>query len=150
MTDPSTRLAPRSVDGRQRHILAINNDPAVLGLFRDLLEDAGYRASTQNYVDRDLAQIKRLRPDLIVLDYMWATEDASWSLLQMLRMDPATTRIPIILCTGAVREVEALADHLLAMDVTVVLKPFNIDHLIDAIGDQLGADRATRSGDEEG
>ncbi|MDP9357202.1 MAG: hypothetical protein M3R02_18335, partial [Chloroflexota bacterium] len=54
------------------HILAINNDLAVLTLFRDLLQDEGYRVSTQTYVDRDLAPIKQLCPDLIILDYMWA------------------------------------------------------------------------------
>ena len=146
---PSTHSAP-SLDGHRRHILAINNDPAVLALFRDLLEEAGYQVSTQTYVDRDLTQIKVIKPALIVLDYMWANEDASWSLLQMLRMDPATAAIPIILCTGAVHEVKALEDHLVTMGVTVVLKPFNIDQLVDAIGERLGADRALRSIETEG
>ncbi len=122
-----------SPNGYQPHILAINNDPAVLALFRDLLHEAGYQVSTQTYVDRDLAQITVLKPNLIILDYMWANDDASWSLLQMLRMDPATAATPIVLCTGAVREVEVLASHLLDMGVTVVLKPFNIDQLVDAI-----------------
>jgi len=143
-------LSPPPLDGYRPHILAINNDSAVLALFRDLLEEAGYQVSTQTYVDRDLAQIKALKPDLIVLDYMWANEDASWSLLQMLRMDPATTAIPIVLCTGAVHEVKALEEHLSAMGVTVVLKPFNIDQLVDAIRERLGADRALRSIDSEG
>ena len=49
-------LSPPPLDGYRPHILAINNDPAVLALFRDLLEEAGYQVSTQNYVDRDLAQ----------------------------------------------------------------------------------------------
>ena len=148
---PSARTDPRhSLDGRQRHILAINNDPAVLGLFRDLLEEEGYRVTTQNYVDRELEKIKTVVPDLIVLDYMWADEDASWSLLQMLRMDPGTADIPIVLCTGAVREVGALADHLLAMGITVILKPFNIDQLVDAIRERLGANRATRTSNAEG
>ena len=35
-------------------------------------------------------------------------------------------------------------------DVTVVLKPFNIDQLVDAIGKRLGADRALRLIDAEG
>jgi hypothetical protein len=35
---------------------------------------------------------------------MWASEDASWSLLPMLRMEPQTASIPIVLCTGAVPE----------------------------------------------
>jgi CheY-like chemotaxis protein len=126
-----------TLDGHQARILAINNDQSVLALFRDLLEDEGYRVTTQTYVDRDLAGIKAQRPDLIVLDYMWATEDASWSLLQMLRMDPGTAGIPIVLCTAAVREVEALEGHLENMGVRVVLKPFNIDQLVTVIADAL-------------
>jgi len=150
-TSPSaSSLSSRSPDGHRSRILAINNDPAVLALFRDLLEEAGYQVSTQNYIDRDVTQIKALAPDLIILDYMWATEDASWSLLQMLRMDPATVDIPIVLCTGAVHEVKALEVHLVTMGVTVVLKPFNIDQLVDAIRERLGADRALRSIDTEG
>jgi len=145
----SSRSTP-SLDGHRSHILAINNDPAVLALFRDLLEEAGYQVSIQTYVDRDLTQIKALKPDLIVLDYMWANEDASWSLLQMLRMDPATEIIPIVLCTGAVHEVKALEEHLITIGVTVVLKPFNIDQLVDAIRERLGADRAPRPIDAEG
>src|SRR5215207_3239350 len=47
-------LSPTSLDGHRSHILAINNDSAVLALFRDLLEEAGYQVSTQTYVDRDL------------------------------------------------------------------------------------------------
>ena len=133
---PSTHLSS-SPNGHQRHILAINNDPAVLALFRDLLQEAGYHVSLHAYVDHDLTQIKALNPDLIVLDYMWAHEDDSWSLLQLLHMDPETTTIPIVLCTGAVREVEALAPHLLEMGITVVLKPFNIDQLVDAIRERL-------------
>jgi len=136
MPRPSTERSS-SPNGYQPHILAINNDPAVLSLFRDLLQEAGYQVSTQNYIDRDLDQIKALKPDLIVLDYMWATEDASWSLLQMLRMDPSTVAIPIVLCTGAVHEVKALEEHLITMGVTVVLKPFNIDQLVDAIRERL-------------
>ena len=136
-------MSTSSPDGHRPHILAINNDPAVLALLRDLLEDAGYQVATHAYVDRDLGEIEQSQPDLIILDYMWATEDASWALLQMLRLDPATANVPIVLCTGAVREVEALQPHLLEMGVTVVLKPFNIDQLVDAIRERLGADHAT-------
>jgi DNA-binding response OmpR family regulator len=73
----ASSLSPPPLDGYRPHILAINNDSAVLALFRDLLEEAGYQVSIQTYVDRDLTQIKELKPDLIVLDYMWANEDAS-------------------------------------------------------------------------
>ena len=133
----SSSVSLPSLDGHRQHILAINNDPAILALFRDLLEEAGYQVSLQNCSDRELAKIRALKPDLIVLDYMWATEDDSWSLLQMLRMDPATAVIPIVLCTGAVREVAALQSHLMDMGISVVIKPFNIDHLVDVIRERL-------------
>jgi adenylate cyclase len=133
----SSSVSLPSLDAHRQHILAINNDPAILALFRDLLEEAGYQVSLQNYSDRELAKIRALKPDLIVLDYMWATEDDSWSLLQMLRMDPATAAIPIVLCTGAVREVAALQPHLMDMGISVVIKPFNIDHLVDVIRERL-------------
>jgi CheY-like chemotaxis protein len=113
--------------------MAINNDVDVLRAFRDLLEDEGYRVTTQIYADRNLGAIVQLAPDLIILDYMWSSDDGGWSLLQMLRMDPRTAPIPIVLCTGAVREVEALKGRLDEMRVRVVLKPFNIDELTATI-----------------
>ncbi len=127
---------------RRPHVLCINNDPGVLGLFAALLDDGGagpYRVTTRAYVDHDMATLRALDPDLIVLDYMWRDDDAGWSLLQMLRMDPATAAIPVVLCTGAVREVEALGGHLAEMGVSVVLKPFNIDQLEAAIAGGLAA-----------
>jgi CheY-like chemotaxis protein len=134
-------MAPtRSPDGRQRRILAINNDAMVLGLFRDLLEDAGYQVTTQTYLAKDLEQLAQLAPDLIILDYMWAEEDNGWAYLQLLRMDRRSAAIPIVLCTGAIREVEALAAHLEDLGVQVVRKPFNIDRLLDVIAAALSAE----------
>jgi DNA-binding response OmpR family regulator len=124
-------------DSVPRHILAINNDASVLELFRDVLEEEGYRVSTQPYLEKDLAAIVALEPDLIILDYMWPGEDNGWSLLQMLRMKRATAAIPVVLCTAAVREVEALGSHLMEMGVRVVLKPFDLDTLLAAITDAL-------------
>lgn len=108
----------------------------MLGLFRDLLDGDGTgssRVSTRGYVDHDMETLKAQEPDPIVLDYMWAGEDSGWSLLQILRMNRPTAAIPVVLCTGAVREVEALQGHLDEMGVRVVLKPFNLDRLEDAI-----------------
>ena len=47
-------------------------------------------------------------------------------------------------------QVKALEEHFVNMGVTVILKPFNIDQLVDAIRERLGADRALRPIDTEG
>ncbi len=49
-----------------------------------------------------------------------------------------------------VKQVKAFEEHLVTMGVTEVLKPFNIDRLVDAICERLGADRALRPIDAEG
>jgi CheY-like chemotaxis protein len=131
---------------RPPHVLAINNDQDMLAIFRDLLEgDAVHRVTTRVYANHDVADIAAVAPDLIVLDYMWAGEDGGWTLLHMLRAHPATSMVPIVLCTGAVRPVEELGDHLAAMAVRVVLKPFRISQLVAAIEAGLAPGRKLAS-----
>ncbi|HEU0164282.1 MAG TPA: response regulator [Thermomicrobiales bacterium] len=125
------------LDGAQPHILAINHSPEVLTLLEELLREEGYRVTTRSHLDRDLRDFSTVSPDLIVIDYMWATDDDNWSLLQLLRMNPATRDIPIVLCTGAVREAQALESHLFEMRIRVVYKPFDIGVLLGVIADAL-------------
>ena len=121
----------------QHHILCINNSEDVLALFRELLGDEGYRVTTQSYVDKNLDAISELNPDLIILDYMWDHEDSGWALLQMAKMSPKTRGIPIVLCTGAVKQVSEMEAHLLDMKIRVVLKPFDIDLLLEVVAAEL-------------
>jgi CheY-like chemotaxis protein len=122
------------------HILCINHAPEILGLLRTLLESEGYRVSSQTTVERDLDALVELAPDLITIDYMWATSDNEWTYLTMLRMDPRTRHIPIILCTGAVGHVLEMESHLTSIDVRVVFKPFDIEVFLKAVHETL--DRA--------
>lgn len=121
----------------QRHILAVNESDEVLAIFRLLLEEEGYRVTTQRYALKDMSGLRADVPDLIILDYMWAGDDNGWSMLQMLRMDRATARTPIILCTGAKREIEDLGDRLTEQNVRVILKPFDIDEVLGMIAQEL-------------
>ncbi len=120
-------------DGHQPHILCINHSREILTLLRDLLEGEGFRVSTLRAVDRDLDAIVALKPDVITIDYMWSTSDNDWTFLTLMTMDPRTSGIPVVLCTGAVTEVESLREHLSLLGVRVVLKPFNIEDLIQAV-----------------
>lgn len=135
-------------DGQQRHILAINDSDDVLNLFRELLGDEGFRVSTTAYAAHDLEEIHVLQPDLIILDYMWSSDDSGWSMLQLLKMDPKTSAIPIILCTGAVRQVTEIDARLNQMDVRVILKPFDIDELLRIVNEAL--DTADQQDDPSG
>jgi DNA-binding response OmpR family regulator len=114
----------------RRRILVVNDTPEILDLFRDILEEEGYEVVLHSYASRDLDEIKTVRPDLIVLDFIIGGEDHGWQLLQKLQMDRETESIPVVICTAAVGLVRELEGHLRAKGISVVLKPFDIDDLL--------------------
>ena len=123
-----------------RHILVINDTVAILELFRTLLEEEGYRITTDDFSVDMLAMLDRVkaeRPDLIVLDFIVGDEGKGWQFLQMLKMDRAARDIPVVVCTAAAKMVEELQTHLDVMGVGVVLKPFDIDIVITEIARKL-------------
>lgn len=124
-----------SIDCQARHILAVNDSPEVLALLREVFEEEAYRVSTRINGETHLEEITQIAPDLVILDYSSETES---TLLQQLTTDPRTQRIPIILCTGAVRKVEQIKPQLEMLGVAVVYKPFDIEHIVRIARDELG------------
>ena len=116
----------------RRHILVVNDSSAVLDLHRALLEAEGYRVSL-GLVAVDLAEVKRLAPDLIVLDFVFGGEHLGLELLQRLRMDRATAQIPVVVCSAALEAIRQMEGHLLGKGTGLVLKPFEADELLAEI-----------------
>ena len=123
-----------------KHILVINDTVAILELFRTLLEEEGYRVSTDDFSVDMLPMLERVKadlPDLIVLDFIVMDEGKGWQFLQVLKMDRQTRAIPVVACTAAAKMAEELHVHLDDMGVGVVLKPFDIDIVLAEIGRKL-------------
>jgi CheY-like chemotaxis protein len=123
-------------------VLVINDTPEILDLFQDLLGEEGFNVVPDRFtleVGLLLKRVEELRPDLIVLDYIIGREDLGWQFLQLLKLERATRDVPVIICTGAVRQVQEMEAQLDKMGVAVVLKPFDIDHLIGVINKVLAA-----------
>jgi len=141
----SGKSVAKTGNQNQRHIFVINDTVAILELFTALLEDEGYRVTTDGFeieMVELLSRVKADRPDLVVLDFLIQDEGKGWQFLQMLKMDRDTRDIPVVVCTAAVKLVEDLQTHLDAMGVGVVLKPFDIDHLLAEI-DKMWASRGS-------
>lgn len=121
---------------KKKHILVVNDDPAILELFRDLLVEEGYEVTLDKFARQTgelLESIKDLRPDLVIMDFIIGGEDSGWQLLQATKMDRATKDLPVVVCTAAVKQITELSDHLDSLDVHVVIKPFDIDVLLKII-----------------
>ncbi len=131
------------------HILLFNNSVEILRLLTGLLEPEGYRVTSHLWVDRNLPVMVDDPPDLIILDYQWASSDDDWTMLQILRLVPETSKVPIILCTAAVEHVRETEQHLFEMDIDVVLKPFDIEQLLGVVRSRLARSRAGVPSDQD-
>jgi CheY-like chemotaxis protein len=120
---------------RQPHVLVIDDTQEILDLIKELLEEESYRVTTSMAL-LDLDKVKTLAPDIIVQDLLFeGMQETGWKFLTLVRLDPELARIPLILCTAAVRTVNepAMAEQLDRLGVRVVLKPFLIEDLLRAI-----------------
>ena len=112
---------------RTPHILAIDDEPDILEVYRDILTDEGYQVTTQLVPATDPADVLALAPDLIVLDLLIGHEDRGTPFLAMLKADPTTRDIPVLVCSADIHRLRALEAQFASWDCGVVAKPFDVD-----------------------
>jgi two-component system, OmpR family, response regulator VicR len=130
-----------TANGRQPHILIVNDTQEILDLMQELLEDEGYRVTTSLAL-LDIDKVKKIAPDVIVQDLLFeGTQELGWKFLTLVRLDPVLARIPLVLCTAAVRTVTnpEMAEQLDQKGIRVVLKPFTIEDLLAALDEVRAA-----------
>ncbi len=114
-------------------IMVINDTQEILELFDELLREEGYEVVLYSQAIQDMAEIERIKPDLIIIDYIFGGEKTGWQMVQKLRMRRTTAKIPLIICTAAIREVREIEGFLRMKGITLVPKPFDIDDLLGAV-----------------
>lgn len=120
-------------------VLVINDDQAILDLYRLLLEGEGYEVLLSKIAVENVQQIEELAPDCIILDLKLGFGRNGLTLLQQLKMYRPTADIPVILCTAAVKLVREQEDVLRKRGIPVIFKPFDIDELLEAVGQIIAA-----------
>jgi len=129
-------------DPLPRHVLAINDDPAILRVYAEILTDEGYLVSIDIVPPTDLSPVHTVNPDLIVLDLIVGHQDRGTAFLELLRGDPTTATIPVVVCSADTRRLDELADQLRVWDCGVVRKPFDIEVFTEAVRVGLAKGRA--------
>ena len=117
--------------------MVIDDTPEIRALFQELLAEEGYEVVAYADAIRDLAEVERVQPDLIILDHIIAGEAVGLTILQQLKRRRSTAQIPVIVCTAAANDVEEMEGSLKGKGVGLVLKPFAIDDLLAAVDQAL-------------
>ncbi len=114
-----------------RRVLLIEDEPNIAEAIRFILSRAGWTVSTHADGSDALAAIRRVRPEVLVLDVMLPGR-SGFDILADLRADPDYARLPVLVLTakGQAREQDAAlsagADGFLA-------KPFANADLLDRV-----------------
>jgi diguanylate cyclase (GGDEF)-like protein len=109
-------------------ILVVDDEPDILGLNRIILEREGWQVITSgDGVDAIQKAVDRL-PDLIVLDVMMPRMNG-YQVCRLLKNDPQTSWIPIVICTVRSLESEKLYAYTSGADQYLV-KPFDSQDLV--------------------
>ncbi len=121
--------------------MVINNSDNILAMFRKILEVDDCEVFLQLFLNSDLRDVRRIRPDLIILDYYVGREGVGWEFLQLLKMEDSTAAVPVLVCTTAVRLVQEIAGYLATKRISILRKPFESRDLVTAVQYALqGAD----------
>ena len=126
-------------------ILVVNDTQDILDLFRDMLEDEGYEIVLSSFPFKNIHDIEKIEPDLVILDFIFGNEQTGWQMLELLKLQRSTAPIPVIICTGAIHEVQEQESYLVSQGVHVVYKPFDIDHLLTIISQAIASRKKTIS-----
>lgn len=128
-----------ALEGSTKRILVVDDDPAIVELFRDVLTRDGrfeVQAAMTGYDAGLLTQ--SFRPHLIILDYMLPDVNGN-VVCQRIKTNPDLRETRIIFVSGVVNQDEVKALLSLGAD-DFIKKPFNVGALVKRIAELTGLD----------
>jgi len=129
-------IPPDSLDSGKQKILVVDDDPEIVELFVDVLErDGRFEIKTAGTGYDAGIMTQEFMPDLVILDYMLPDINGN-VVCQTIRQNPNFQHMKIVIVSGVVNQDE-INDLLKSGADEFVKKPFNIEKLIEKIGELL-------------
>lgn len=139
-----TTLDPGARGGDVTHVLLVDDDPVILDLLRLNFELEGYEVATANNGHEALAIAKRGGCSAVVLDVMMPELDG-FVVCEMLRADPTTAGLPIIMLTARAQTVDRARGEEVGADAFVT-KPFDPFDIVDLVARMIEEKTLPRDG----
>jgi len=116
----------------RKKILVADDDPNILKLIKINLSAKNYEIICCNNGESALEEIKKEKPDLLILDVMMPKIDG-YTLDLELKDEEDTAKIPIIVITGCSDTKQLFDKTKSAKFITWIKKPFDIKDLVDCV-----------------
>jgi len=112
-------------------ILIVEDTPSEMELMSHYLRESGYSVTGAITAKDGMAQAIERQPDIIITDVVMPGM-SGFELCRSLKKNPATEKIPIIICTSKSQEIDRLWGMKQGADAYLT-KPFTREQLIRAV-----------------
>jgi DNA-binding response OmpR family regulator len=116
---------------KKRRVVIIEDEPNIVLSLEFLLQREGYETASATDADSGLALVRRVRPDVVLLDIMMPRRNG-YELCQTIKADPELRSIAIIMVSARGQEVEVLKGLELGASAYVT-KPFGNAEILEAV-----------------
>ncbi|MEO9004685.1 MAG: response regulator [Ginsengibacter sp.] len=115
-------------------ILVVDDDTDILSVMEILLTMKGFEVEVTAKGENTVPKIYSFKPDLILLDVLISGHDGR-TICKQLKSDKATQHIPVIMFSAHPGAAATISDYG-ANDF--IAKPFDVNHLLQKVNEQLG------------
>ena len=112
-------------------IVAADDEADIRTILQKGLETAGHTVISAVDGEDALQKIKDEKPDLVILDIRMPKMDGI-QVLQIIKKDPATRKLPVIMLTGNSSDEDLLKGYMYGADYYIT-KPFRIQTILNGI-----------------
>ena len=118
-------------------IVVVEDDTDTRDMMQLILTTAGYNTLMLPFGKDAHLAIRRHKPDLVLLDLWLEQREAGEMVLGLMKLDPGTKHIPVIICSANIPRLHERHAQILAQVAAVVEKPFGPDELLSAVAGAL-------------
>lgn len=122
----------------KKHLVLVEDDEFLVSMYRTKLEQSGYQVSVAMDGSAGLKMIRKEMPDLVLLDILLPEKDG-FEVLEELRSDKKTTKLPIILLTNLGQKEDVERGLKLGADGYLIKAHFTPSEVIAKIEEALKA-----------
>jgi two-component system alkaline phosphatase synthesis response regulator PhoP len=126
----------------KQRILVVDDDREVVRLMRAYLEQAGYEVLVAYDGETAIHNLRRERPDLLLLDLMLPDRDG-YDITRLVRADATLAALPIIMLTARVDDTDKIVGLEMGAD-DYVTKPYNPREVVARVRARLRKPGSTR------
>jgi DNA-binding response OmpR family regulator len=112
-------------------VLIVEDEPSIVLSLEFLLQRHGYETAVATDGEEALALVRRLRPDVVLLDVMMPKRNG-YEVCRAIKADPELAAIPVVMVSARGQEVEVMKGLEIGASAYIT-KPFGNAELLEAI-----------------